>query len=306
MYPSQKSKPVYNLTIEGEHEYFANGLLTHNCDELAAWRDPDAFDQLQLGLRLGLQPRMVITTTPRPTKLIKELLSNPACITTTETTYANIANLAPSYIEYILRRYQNTNLGQQELMARIMDDVDGALWKRAIIERNRVTVMPKLTRLVVAIDPAVTSGEDADETGIVLGGRGEDGRGYILGDFSMKASPARWAQRAIDIYEQYQADRIIGEANNGGDLIENTLRAINPNIAYKKITASRGKHKRAEPISALYEQDRMKHVGTFAELEDQMCTWVDGESGYSPDRMDALVWCSTELMIGGEKRSDVW
>lgn len=268
-------------------------------DELAAWRYPEALDMLMFGLRLGRDPRAVVTTTPRPTKLIRELIAAPTTAVTTGSTYDNLANLAPAFAEQIIRKYEGTRLGRQELLAEILTDVPGALWTLEMLEDRRQA--PDLTRVVVAIDPAVTSGEDSDETGIVVAGIGVDGRGYVLADRSCRLSPDGWAKRAVRAFDEYRADAILAEVNNGGDLVEQTIRTVRRSIPYKKIHASRGKQTRAQPVAALYEQGRVSHTDIFSELEDQLVTWTP-ESGTSPDRLDALVWAVTELMVGPEKK----
>lgn len=265
-------------------------------DELAAWRYAEAFDNLMMGLRLGTYPLCLAGTTPRPTKLIKELVADPSVLTVTGSTFANAANLAPSFLSRMTRKYGGTRLGAQELDGKILDDTTGALWTRARIELHRVRKTPPLARVVVAIDPASTSGEDSDETGIVVAGIGVDGAGYVLEDLTLQGTPTEWANQAVAAYYKYKADRIIGEANNGGDMIEAVIRAVDKDVSYKKVHASRGKQTRAEPVSALYEQGRVHHLGMFAELEDQMCTWLPTDID-SPDRMDALVWAITELML---------
>jgi phage terminase large subunit-like protein len=265
------------------------------CDELAAWRYPDAWDQLQFGLRLGNHPRVVVTTTPRPIKIVREILAEPTTIVTRGSTYENAANLAPPALARLKAKYENTRLGQQELFAVLLEDNPFALWKRADIDNHRVTQFPELKRVVVAIDPAATANEDSDETGIVIGGVGKDGHGYILDDMTLSASPDKWAKEAVTAYHKYKADRIVAEVNNGGDMVELTIRTVDKDAAYKSVRASRGKQTRAEPVAALYEQGKVHHVGMFAELEDQMCQWMPGED--SPDRMDALVWLLTELML---------
>jgi len=273
-------------------------------DELAVWRYADeAWAMLMLGLRLGRDPRCVVTTTPRPVRVIRDLLKQPTTVVTTASTYDNRANLAPAFFGQIIRRYENTRLGQQELYAKLLEDAPGALWKRDLLEETRVMKAPDLVRVVVAIDPAVTATEESDETGIVVAGLGVDGHGYVLDDRSLRASPDGWAREAIAAYHTLRADRIVAEVNNGGDMVENTLRVVDRNIPYRAIHASRGKQARAEPISALYEQKRVHHVGTFADLEDQLCQWVPGAEK-SPDRLDALVWVLTELMLGEEAQSE--
>lgn len=266
-------------------------------DELAAWRYPDTWDQLQFGLRLGDNPRVVVTTTPRPIKIVREILAEKTTVITRGSTFENAANLAPIALAKFRSKYENTRLGQQELYAVLLDDNPSALWKRKDIDENRVIKFPELKRIVVAIDPAVTANEDSDETGIIVGGIGRDGHGYILEDMTLSASPDSWAKEAVTAYHKYKADRIVAETNNGGDMIEFTIKTVDKTVSFKQVRASRGKVTRAEPVAALYEQKKVHHVGMFAELEDQMCQWMPGED--SPDRCDALVWCLTELMLGG-------
>lgn len=263
-------------------------------DELAAFKYSDAWDQYQFGLRLGDKPQTVITTTPRPTKLIRELASRDGVQIVRGSTFENAANLAETALAELRLRYEGTRLGRQELYGEIIQDVDGALWTRASLDNNRVTDTPPLVRVVVAIDPAVTSGEGSDETGIVVAGVSGDGHYYVLEDCSIRTSPDGWARRAVDAYKRWNADRIIGETNNGGDMIEALLRQVDPLVSYTKVTATRGKVVRAEPIAALYEQNRAHHLGAFNELEDQLCNWTV-DSKESPDRMDAMVWALTEL-----------
>ena len=265
------------------------------CDEIAAWRYPETFDQLMFGLRLGDDPRCVITTTPKPSPMIRGLVNRKNTCITTGTTFENEANLASSAIEQLREKYSGTTLGRQELYAEVLSDVEGALWSYGGIESQRVSKdeLPEMQRIVVAVDPAVTSGSGADETGIVVAGKGVDERFYVLEDASLKASPDGWMRAVVDCYYTHSADKIIAEVNNGGDLVERILRTIDSNAPYKKVNASRGKMVRAEPIAALYEQKRVSHVGIFDILENQMCEY-NGE-GKSPDRMDALVWALTEL-----------
>jgi len=271
-------------------------------DELAAWARPETWDMLMFGLRLGQHPRICVTTTPKPVRVVRQLLDDPTCAVTRGTTQANARNLAPSFLREILGRYEGTRLYRQEVLGEYLEEVEGALWCRDWIDRDRVASvdMERLRRIVVAIDPAVTSDADSDETGIVVAGLGIDGHGYVLEDLSGRSSPDAWARRAVNALDRHGADRIIGEANNGGDLIEHTLRTVRPNVPYRKVHASRGKAARAEPIAALYEQGKVHHVGGFRELEDQLCSWEPLSGMRSPDRLDALVWALTELMpVGG-------
>ena len=268
------------------------------CDEPGSWRFLETwYEGLIPALRIGTNPRAIVTGTPRPTRLIRDLTSRTdgSVHVTRGSTFDNAANLSEAALLELRRRYEGTRLGRQELYGELLTDVPGALWQLDQIEADRVTEPPHLTRIVVAIDPAVTSNEDSDESGIVVAGIGTDGHAYVLADRSMRGTPDQWARRAVEAYHEYQADRIIGEANNGGDMIETVVRSVDPNVSYRKVTASRGKHTRAEPISALYEQHRVHHVGMLADLEDQMVSWLP-EDPKSPDRMDALVWAVTELI----------
>lgn len=269
------------------------------CDELAAWRYPQAWDMLMFGLRLGPDPRVVVTTTPRPIRLIRGLLADPKVAVTRGRTAENRDNLAPAFLEQIIRRYEGTRLGRQELDGELLDDMPGALWTHALIDGARVTEAPDLARVVVAIDPAVSSHEGSDETGIVVAGRGHDGHGYVLADVSGHYAPAEWARRAIALYAEHEADRIVAEVNNGGEMVEATLRVVDPNVPFTAVHASHGKVARAEPVAALYEQGRVHHLGALPQLEDQMCAFTsDGDAGGgSPDRVDALVWALTELLL---------
>ena len=263
-------------------------------DELAAWRYPDAWDMLMLGLRIGVDPRVVVTTTPRPIESIKALVARPDCHVTRGSTYDNAANLSGAFLREILELYEGTTIGRQELHAEILDDVEGALWTRDLLDLHRVTDYPELTRIVVAIDPASTSGARSAETGIVAAGiRNNDA--FILDDCSIRGTPVEWARAAIALFHRTKADRIVAEANQGGEMITHTLRTVDPTVPVRLVHASRGKQTRAEPVAALYEQGRVHHVGYFATLEDQLCSWVPG--GPSPDRLDALVWALTELVV---------
>jgi len=272
-------------------------------DELAAWNYPQAWDMFLFGLRLGQRPCAVVTTTPQPTKIIRDLVNREGrdVFVTRGSTFENAPNLAPAFLSEITKRYQGTRLGRQELQAEILDDVPGALWQRAWIDRDRRERAPELKRIVVSIDPAVKSGEDSDETGIIVAGVGHDDRGYVLADLSGRYAPHEWAKVAIAAYHRHQADRIVAEVNNGGEMVEQVLRQVDPAVAFRAVHASRGKVVRAEPIAALYEQGRVHHVGAFEQLEDQMCSFASdfdrARAGYSPDRMDALVWALTELTL---------
>jgi phage terminase large subunit-like protein len=273
------------------------------CDELAKWRyAQETWDMLQMGLRLGEHPRQIVTTTPRPIPVVRRLVNDTSCYVTRGRTYDNAANLASNFLRQVEERYGNTRLGRQELEGEILDDMPGALWNRDMLDGNRKPEAPELDRIIVAVDPAATSGEDADETGIVAVGiaRDEDGyqRGYVLADRSLRGSPDEWAKAAVQLYHELDADRIVAEKNQGGEMVEAVLRARDRNVPITLVTATRGKRVRAEPIAALYEQGRIHHVGRFNNLEDQMCLFTtDGERiiGDSPDRVDALVWGLSSL-----------
>ncbi len=279
-------------------------------DEIASWRYIEAWDNLQFGLRRGLNPRQIITTTPKPTRLIKDLVADPDTVITGGSTYENAANLAPAFLKKIRKKYEGTRIGQQELHAKLLKDVPGALWHHDDLDITRIRYgekgpnIPDMVRIVVAVDPPVTQGPDADECGIIVVGLGTDGRFYVLDDKSCQGlSPNEWARIAVIAYHHWKADRIIAEVNNGGDLVEAVVRTVDKNVSYRKVWASRGKVTRAEPIAALYEQKRVSHVGTFANLEEQMCEFTTdfdkATMGYSPDRVDALVWALTALDKGG-------
>ena len=266
-------------------------------DELAAWRYPEAHTQAMLGMRLGDNPQTVITTTPKPTKEIKELVTDSSTVVTRGSTYDNRVNLADAFFAEVIKRYEGTRLGRQELNAEILEDVEGALWTWKLIDQARVQKHDGLLRVVIAIDPAVSANAKSDETGII--GCGVDGNesGYVLADASGVYSPLEWAKKAIAHYETLKADAIIAEVNNGGDLVEANLKAAGFKGRVIKVHASRGKTTRAEPIAAFYEQSRIHHVGSFPDLESQMTTWSPMTDD-SPDRVDALVWGMTALLLG--------
>ena len=265
-------------------------------DELAAWRYPEAFDQLMFGLRLGDKPQCVITTTPKPSKIIKDLMAREDVCVTTGNTFENEDNLADSALAMLKERYEGTSLGRQELYAEIIEEFEGALWSNTMIEETRLSedTDRELKKIVVAIDPAVTSNANSDETGIIVVGSDHTNQFYVLDDYSGIYSPDKWARLAVNAYYDYQADLVVAETNNGGDLVERVIRSVDPNIPYRSVRATRGKMTRAEPISALYEQKRVHHIGYLPELEQQMISYT-GETNTSPDRLDALVWGLTEL-----------
>lgn len=268
-------------------------------DELGSWRYPATwYEALTPALRIGEMPRVVVTTTPRLTPLVRDLANRDdgSVHVTRGSTWENAANLSASALAELKHRYEGTRLGRQELEGELLEDVEGALWSHLDIEATRITEaeVPELGRLVVAIDPAVTSGEDADETGIVVAGEGRNGEGYVLADLTMRGTPDACMRVAVAAYRRYSADCIVAEVNNGGDYVQSLLRTVDPQVPYRAVRASRGKRVRAEPVSALYEQHRVHHVGVFEQLEDEMCTWTP-DSPDSPDRVDALVWAITEL-----------
>ena len=297
--PGQLRGPQHHIAWADEAAKFKDAHL--GTQEDTTWSN------LMMGLRLGEHPRVVVTTTPKPHRLIKQLVGKGFTHLTRGATFDNLANLAPTFRAQILDQYEGTRLARQELYAEILEDVPGALWTLARIDalRRKEEDVPDLRRVVVAIDPAVTSEEDSDETGIVCCGLGENGHGYVLDDVSGRYTPAGWARRAVNLLHEREADRIVAEVNNGGDLVQFTLRTVDPNIPYRKVHASRGKRVRAEPIASLYEQGRVHHVGVFDAMEDQMCNWTPENTGDSPDRMDALVWALSELMLK-PKRTDGW
>lgn len=272
------------------------------CDELASWRYTETFDNLMMALRLGQNPKCIITTTPRPTKIIKSLAKREDTKLIKGNTFENIDNLAKSSIEMLKERYEGTRIGKQELFAEILEDIEGALFNYKNIEENRIQKLPEnLQRIVVAIDPAVTSNLDtSDETGMIVAGRDSNNHFYILNDSSQISSPDEWIKKAVSLYKQYECDRVVAEINNGGDLIERLLRVQNQSIPFTSVRATRGKVVRAEPISALYEQNRVHHVGVFKELEEQMIQFTGNQKLIHDDRVDALVWSISSLLNSGK------
>ena len=277
-------------------------------DELAKWQkistdkqDENPYRMFQMALRLGNNPKAIITTTPRPLPLIKEIMASPLTVWGRYSTKDNLANLAQAFIEQIYDQYEGTRLGRQELEAEILDDAPGALWVRDVLDRNRMNdsgSLPEMKRIVVAVDPAVSvSDTGVSETGIVVCGMGIDGRGYVLADLSGHFTPDEWAKRAVSGYDLYEADAIVAERNQGGDLVAKTIRSVRPQVKVIEVVATRGKTVRAEPIAALYEQDRISHGGLFNDLEDQMLMFtLEGPIGGSKaDRVDAMVWGFSEL-----------
>jgi len=267
-------------------------------DEVASWRYTETFENLEFGLRLGYIPRLILTGTPKPTKTYKAVLSSGDVLMTRGSMMANERNLPESFKKKILNRFEGTRLGRQEIEGEYLEDNPNALWQRRWIDKTRIRQIPELVSVVVAIDPAASSGEDAAEHGIVVVGKGSDGHGYVLEDLSTVATPHEWATIAVNAAHRWQANCIVAERNNGGDMVGSTIRNVDKMIPVKLVWASKGKWTRAEPISALYEQFRIHHVGTFADLEDQMCEYEPLLLNQaSPDRMDALVWGLTHLFI---------
>jgi len=267
-------------------------------DELAAWRYQEAWDQAKFGLRLGDRPQAIITTTPKPVRNVTELLLDKATVATRGTTYENRSNLAPSFFDAIIKRYEGTRLGRQELRAELLNDTPGALWSRETIRHIPVSSIPTLSRIVVAIDPPAKSTEHSNECGIVACGQDGDKGAYILADRSGVMSPREWATTAVNLYKELEADCIVAEINQGGEMVTEVIRSVNANVPVKTVHASRGKYIRAEPISAIYARGIVYHVELFEALEDQMCTFTadfDRLQNGSPDRLDALVWGMTEL-----------
>jgi phage terminase large subunit-like protein len=279
-------------------------------DELAAFSNPsEVWDMAMFGLRLGTRPRWLVTTTPRPVRLLRELLAREGhdVVITRGSTFDNAANLAPSFLESIRSKYEGTRLGRQELNAEMLLDTPGALWTRDMIDRaNGLWKLPDMQRVVVAIDPSGTKGAEdrGDSVGIVVAGLGTDGFGYVLADRTCKLSPDGWGRVAVNAYREFKADRIVAERNFGGAMVEHVIRTVDQNVSYREVTASRGKIARCEPCAALYEQGRVRHAGSFPELEDQACAMTsDGYTGDgSPDRLDAAVWAISDLMLDASNR----
>ncbi|MEQ8396516.1 terminase family protein [Thalassobaculum sp.] len=266
-------------------------------DEIAKWRYEAAWDNLVLGLRLGADPRCVATTTPKPRAWLARLMADRGTVVTRGATRENAGNLAPGFLDQILARYAGTRLGRQEIDGEFLAEIPGALWTRTLIEAARAApgAVPDLARIIVAVDPAVTSGSDSDETGIVVAGVDREGRFWVLEDLSGRVSPDLWARRTADAYRRHRADAVVCEVNQGGDLVAATLRTVDGSLPVRSVRATRGKRLRAEPVAALYEQGRVRHAGSFPELEDQMAGFTGASGDASPDRLDALVWALTDL-----------
>lgn len=260
-----------------------------------------AWDQAALGLRLGDHPRSIASTTPRTTDEYRKIRALDGVARTHGTMFDNPGN-PPGWVAQMRARYEGTRLGRQELGGELIEDVEGALWSRKVLDACRVDDHPDLTVVVVAVDPAATSGVDADDTGIIVAGLGEDGDAYVLADRTCHLAPEGWGQRAVRAHHSHDADRIVAEVNNGGEMVESVIRTVDASVPFKAVHASRGKQTRAEPVAALFgappkRPPRVHLVGGFPELEDQLCTWVPGDAK-SPDRLDALTWAITDLMLG--------
>ncbi len=270
------------------------------CDEAAKWRHAEAcFDMLQFGLRLGDSPRQIVTTTPRPTRLMKRLLADPSVLVTRMRTRENAANLAPGFLDAVERRYGTSVLGRQELDGEMIEDREDALWSRQMIEDAAVPATGALRRIVVAVDPPASSRRTSDACGIVAVGLDEDGRATVLADATLRAAkPQAWAEKAVALFHGLEADCLVVEVNQGGEMATAVIRTVDSTVPVKAVRARRGKWLRAEPVAALYQQGRVRHAGRFVELEDEMCDFGPNglSNGHSPDRLDALVWAITELM----------
>lgn len=291
------------LFTADEPERFRGKQHFHGwADELAAWRYEDSWTQFKFGMRLGSSPQICITTTPKPRRLITDLINDPDTVVTTGSSYDNRANLAPTFFDSLVKEYEGTRLGEQELYAKILTDTPGALWKRDNLDEQRVNwdSLPEMARICVSVDPAVSSNDRSNETGIIAVGLGSDQRLYVLDDQSGIYSPAEWSAKAVSLLRMHEGDFIVAEINQGGNLVTNAIHTYDRRVAVRDVRATRGKYIRAEPASALYEQRRVSHVGSFPELEEQMCAFtVDYDrrlQGRSPDRVDALVWAITALL----------
>lgn len=276
-------------------------------DELAAWRYPEAWDMALFGLRLGVNPRAIVTTTPKPIKLLKQIMEDPTTYLTKGTTFDNQSNLPKAFIDKILKKYQGTSLGAQELYAELLEDIPGALWSRELLSSIHISRAPDdLERIIIAVDPAVTSHKDSDETGIiVIGKKGQ--KAFVLADLSVKKTPDLWIKDIVSAYQAYKADNIIAEVNQGGDLIKTLLHLHAPLLPLKMVRATRGKVTRAEPIASLYANNHVFHVGMFPQLEEQMSRFTGSRVDGSPDRVDALVWGLSELFLSEKEGSfQIW
>ncbi len=280
------------------------------CDELASWKYEETWDMLMFGLRLGQRPQTVVATTPKPTKLIKSILKDPRTVITRGSTFDNARNLAPSFLESLREKYEGTRLGRQELYAELLEDNPNALWTRQVIEDcrrdifgNLIKRVPDFVRCVVAVDPsgAERSGSPGDAIGIVVAGLASDAHAYVVGDLSLKDGPSKWGARVVEAYHNYKADAVVLEKNYGGAMGKHVIQGADSTVPVIMVSATRGKYLRAEPIAALYEQRRVHHIGVFNKLEDEMCEFSPDLDQASPNRLDALVWALTELMVNKQQ-----
>lgn len=280
------------------------------CDEIAHWNAIEkCWDNLQFALRLGKKVKACVTTTPRPIPRVKKFLESEgdSVYVTRGATYDNVNNLSDVYINTVIKPYEGTSIGRQELYGEVLLEVEGSLWTRDMIESHRVPMEPELRRTVVSVDPAITNKEHSDYTGIVVAGIDDNKKAFVLGDHSLKTTPWKWAEKVCMLYYIHEADYVVAESNQGGEMVRHTIKNFDDNVPVKLVHASKGKVARAEPISARYEQGKVWHVGTFPELEDEMALFVPGEMKESPNRVDALVWALTELIgIPKKGRAGTW
>lgn len=271
-------------------------------DELAKFTyAKEAWDQLCLTLRLGKHPRAIVTTTPRPIPLLFQLIKSPSITVTRGSTFDNAQNLSPRFLEHIRENFSGTRLGNQELLGQLLATQNHTLWTPKLFTNHRVTSAPELARILIAVDPAASHSDSSSETGIIVAGKGYDGRGYVLEDLSGKMSPTQWGVAAVDAYQRHQAERIIAEVNNGGNMVVQVLKTVDESVPVKSVYAQQSKKTRAEPIAALYEQGRISHVGSFDTLEDQLCNFQSEKKNCASDRMDALVWALSKLFFATHK-----
>lgn len=275
------------------------------CDEVSSWNhQQEVWDMLSFTMRLGKHPKICVTTTPKPTKLMRDLIKYERSIVTSGSTYDNAGNLSPSYINKVKSLYEGTRLGRQELYAEILDEASGALWTRELlqsceIEEKDLPDLDNFLRIVVSVDPATTDKVESDLTGIVVAGIDVNHNAYVLGDYTDRYSPGEWAKKVVELYHEFSADRIVAEKNQGGDMVKHTIETEDPTVPIRMVHASRGKMARAEPVAALYERDKVRHVKGLNDLEDQMVQWEPLGNLGSPDRLDALVWALTDLLLKG-------
>ncbi len=317
--PSGRRSDVWNLKIEGAPEFFAGGILVHNCDEIAAWRFRGAYDNLLFTMRSGKKPQLVVSSTPRPVPVYREIRKHKGTIITKFSSFANRENLARVFFEQVIEPLMGTRLGRQEIEAEMLEDVAGALWNVRLLDKHRIMDLPHMDMVVIGVDPPTidteadlrraresrerkVEGNEGAECGIIAAGcrNPENPRdhkqGFVVNDYSMYGNPEEWGAAVVHAYNTELADVVVAEANQGGPMVRTVIHSIDKNVPVELVYASRNKRTRAEPISVEYERSRVHHVGYHPLLESQMCSWVPGEK--SPDRMDALVWALTKLLIG--------